>query len=149
MNVEDAAYHTVRDAPGGVDATATRMGKNARVLRSEVDPKVGTHKFGLADADRLMGLTGDLRILHAMAANHGRVVLPSEESAEALDLLSLVLAKQQAAGDFSQTLQRALADGQISHNELKAIEACAVSTIAAMNHLVRAVRALHESQKPS
>src|SRR5690606_4424393 len=79
MNVIDAAYSTVHDYPGGAEALAARMGKSAAVLRSKVNPNTSTHHLTLAEADEILGKTRDLRMLHALAANHGCVVLPADD----------------------------------------------------------------------
>lgn len=64
MNLQDAAYHTVHDYPGGTSALAVRLGKHTTTLNHEVRPPVGSSaKLGLVDAQRIMAMSGDHRIL--------------------------------------------------------------------------------------
>jgi hypothetical protein len=72
MNILDAAYHTVHDYPGGASALAPRLGKSHATLSHEVRPPANSQaKLGLRDAQRIMALTGDYRILQAQAAELG------------------------------------------------------------------------------
>jgi len=74
MNITDAAYNTVHDHPGGASALAPRMGiKSPAVLNSKVNPNTDTHHLTLAEASKLMALTGDFRILQALSAEHEKV----------------------------------------------------------------------------
>jgi len=65
MNTIDAAYHTVHDYPGGAEALAPRMGMSAAVLRNKVNPNNTTHHLTYAEAQRIVALTGDVRMLQA------------------------------------------------------------------------------------
>ena len=69
MNTRDAAYLTGHHYPGGVPALAARMGMDARELSRKLNPN--TSALSLDEAVVLMALSGDHRILHAMAAELG------------------------------------------------------------------------------
>lgn len=75
MNTKDAAYLTGHNHPGGVPALAARMGMDARELIRKLNPNA-IHGISLDEAEVLMALSGDHRILHAMAAGLGYVCQP-------------------------------------------------------------------------
>jgi len=66
MNVKDAAYMTGHHYPGGVPALAVRMGMDARELSRKLNPN-NAQALSLDEAVALMALSGDHRILYAMA----------------------------------------------------------------------------------
>lgn len=65
MNTRDAAYLTGHHYPGGVHVLAVRMGMDARELARKLNPNTGS--LSLDEAVVLMTLSGDHRILYAMA----------------------------------------------------------------------------------
>ncbi|WP_064746787.1 phage regulatory CII family protein [Lysobacter antibioticus] len=147
MNVSDAAHQTVKSYPGGAEALAPRMGMSGALLRGKVNPNSDRNHLTLQEADELMGLTGDYRILHALNAAHGFVATPAEAE-EGADLLTSSLAAQGGFGELALTLQQALADGVITSNELKQFEAIGASVQALVLRLVSSARAHHEASRP-
>lgn len=136
MNVNDAAYQTVHEYPGGAKALASRMDRIDRdgkvvefspvVLSSKVNPNTATHHLTLAEASTIMGLTGDHRILHALAAQHGYILQATERPTTGSIICSL-LAAGEAKGDLQGLVREAVQDGSISTNEAAAItRACAL-----------------------
>jgi hypothetical protein len=121
MSVRDAAYHTVHDYPGGSAALAPRMGKTPSTLCHEVAPRQmpgSTAKLGLLDAVALMEMTGDHRIMHAVAQRLGGMFVPlasvDDEARDASHLADL-------AREFAHVVEAvasSLADGRITDNEL-------------------------------
>lgn len=81
MNTIDAAYLTGHHYPGGVPALASRMGMDARVLSLRLNPNDAAHALSLDEAVVLMTLTGDHRILHAMANELGYVLTQQQGAA--------------------------------------------------------------------
>lgn len=79
MNTRDAAYLTGHHYPGGVPALAVRMGMDARELSRKLNPNTGS--LGLDEAIVLMTMSGDHRILHAMAEELGYVLAPQQGEA--------------------------------------------------------------------
>ena len=160
MNVSDAAYHTVRNYPGGAEALATRLTRidekgeqkcmAGAVLRSKVNPNTSTHHLTLAEADQIMAITGDHRILHALAGTHGYalVAVGAEQGAAATSLMQAVLGANAAEGSFDQKLAEALADDRISPRELAELTDLAVAQQAAMTRLVAKLSAVAASQRP-
>lgn len=123
MNPIDAFYHTVHDQPGGAESLAPRMGMSAAVLRNKADPKKECNKPLLADVDKIMGLTGDFRILQALAHKHGFLLLAAPEGAAECDMSVLESAMQTcvAQGNFMQSIHTALSDGRVDQKEVDAI----------------------------
>lgn len=78
MNTKDAAYLTGRNYPGGVPALAARMGMDADELNRKLKPG-HANGISLDEAEVIMALSGDHRILHAMAAELGYVCSPMPE----------------------------------------------------------------------
>lgn len=125
MNVQDAAYATVHDYKGGSVSLAPRLGMSDAVLRGKVNPNNDRNVLSLAEASKMMGITGDHQILHALAAEHGYVLQPIQGDA-AECLMSAVLASSAAKGDLAAVISAATADGVITPNELSDItRACA------------------------
>lgn len=79
MNTRDAAYLTGHHYPGGVSALATRMGMDTRELSRKLNPNTGD--LWLDEAVALMTLSGDYRILHAMADELGYTLAPQPDEA--------------------------------------------------------------------
>lgn len=145
MNILDTAHATVAEYPGGSEALGPRVGIVSGVLRQKVNPRVTTHHLSLLEASRLMAVTGDFRMLHALAAEHDHVVIPIAGDASDDSLLDLTLSQSQAQGEFAAALQQALADGAISQNEMKAIASAAAGKQAALTLLLRRVHEMHEA----
>lgn len=123
MNHLDAFHQTVHSAPGGCEAIAPRMGMSAAILRNKANPNSTTNKPTLDEADRLMGITGDHAVLHALAANHGYVCVKVEEGAEASDMavLEMITLVWQTNGEVGAAVNEALADGRITRQEVERI----------------------------
>jgi len=124
MTPEDAFYAVVHDYPGGAEALAPRMGYSAAVLRNKADPKKDSNKPLLRDADAVSGLTGDYRILQALAHKHGFLLVKAPHGAmESCDMAVLeeVVGLSVANGQYMVTIQTALADGKVDRMELAKI----------------------------
>jgi hypothetical protein len=144
MNVADAAHSVVHDYAGGAESLAPRVGIGAAVLRSKVNPNTQTHHLSLLEASRITGLTDDMRILHAFAAEHGRVVVKPGDADDASDMavLEVIAAMWSTNGDLGTAVHRALADGVLTTAELALIKAAAVShqqKIASLLHRLEAM----------
>lgn len=120
MNITDAAHKTVKDYPGGSEALAVRIGMSAAVLRNKVNPNNNTHHLSLAEASEIMGVTGDDRILHALAAEHGYVLRRTEGSPGG-SVVTALLAVAARQGNLAQAVSESLEDGKISQNEASEI----------------------------
>jgi hypothetical protein len=141
LNVADAAYETVHSYPGGSGSLGPRVGINSTVLNSKVNPNTTTHQLALAEADRIMGMTGDHRILHALAAQHGYALVRIEADDDT-DILAAVLNADAAKGDLSTLLREALKDKKLTAREFKGLAAASAAAQAALVTLMACARAL-------
>lgn len=141
MNVVDAAYLAVHTYPGGSESLGPRIGMSPAVLRNKVNPNCSTHHLSLAEADLIMAVTGDYRILHALAGNHGFILELAGHVADDAGVLSRVLEANAAKGEFAQVLQSALKDGTVTPNEYMALAKCAGSVQSTLVHLLQLLRA--------
>lgn len=123
MNPQDAFYHTVHSFPGGCEALAPRMDMSAAVLRNKANPNSTTNKATLDDADRLMGIANDYRIVVALAQKHGFTLTRVEEQAPSemsvFESMAGILAQ---FGEYSQEIHQSFADGRLEQHELNAID---------------------------
>ena len=125
MSLQDAFYDTVHDYPGGCESLAPRMKLTPAVLRNKANPNSATNIPSLQDADRVMALTGDYRILHAMAANHGHVAVRVDTQGHSGDLavLELVTRVWATNGNVGAAVDATLEDHVVELRELKKVRA--------------------------
>lgn len=148
MNVADAAHSVVHDYPGGSESLAPRLGMSAAVLRNKVNPNTASHHLSLVEASRATGLTGDMRILHAFAAEHGRVVVTPADGDDASDMavLEVMAATWSTSGDLGTAVHRALADGVLTQDELRLIKDAAYRHQRKLASLVTRLEAMAEPE---
>ncbi|OBV37706.1 phage regulatory CII family protein [Janthinobacterium psychrotolerans] len=125
MNVLDAFYQTVHAAPGGCEALAVRLGMSAAVLRNKANPNAAANKPMLEEVDRIMGITSDHQILHALARNHGYVCVKVDDTSTASDMAVLELVTQvwSTQGEVGAEISAVLADGRVERHELPGVRA--------------------------
>jgi len=150
MNICDAAHKTVKDYPGGAEALATRLisvndrgeekPMSGAVLRNKVNPNNATHKLGWEEASDIMSLTGDHRMLVALAAEHGfglhRLELPEDAGC----LTSTILETAAVKGQFAELLHECLKDKLITENELSGLQTAAAAVQSALIVLMSRLR---------
>jgi hypothetical protein len=147
MNILDAFHATVHsDKHGGCEAIAVRMGMNAGVLRNKANPNIATNHPTLEEADRLMGLTGDHRVLHALARNHGYVCVRMDEAEHASDVavLELVAKVMFTEGEVGREMYNALADGRVTQAELVRVRKAVKDAECALEQLLARAEGLAE-----
>lgn len=156
MDVLDAVYWTARSFEGGARALAGRMHTrdkidgalvpmNENTFTHKVNPNCFSHNVSVEEARDMMVLSGDYRILYAIAADTGHVVIPvgacseghtferiAQMAKEFGDVVSSVTEAQSASGDRGTA---------ISPNELSRVERDAVELMAALNRLLSNLRA--------
>jgi predicted RNA-binding protein (virulence factor B family) len=149
MNVLDAAQATVKAYAGGAESLAPRLGMSGALLRGKVNPGYDRNHLTLAEADLIMTVTDDHRILHALAHTHGYVLQRcdelEQEKADAQHRVDeLVLQLMQATGSFAGTIAEAREDGVITPNEAKdtskagmSVQKVVVDLVAAIQNQVR------------
>lgn len=124
MNYKDAFHKTVHSAPGGVEALAVRMGYTTGLLRNKANPNSTTNVLTMDDASRVMEITGDYAVLHALAEQHGFTLTKVEEQAPSeLSVFESMTGILAQFGQFSKEVHQAFADGRLEPHELKAIKA--------------------------
>jgi hypothetical protein len=146
MNLIDAAHKTVHDYPGGSQSLGPRIDMSPAVLRNKVNPNNDTHHLTLAEASEIMSVTGDHRILHALAAEHGYVLQKAENTTTEGTILQLLLRANAAEGDLDKALNDALADGRLTQNELKEVLAKNMAQASAQMALMRKLCAIVENR---
>jgi hypothetical protein len=145
MNLLDAFYNTVHNAVGGCEALAVRLGMSAAVLRNKANPNMEANKPLLVEADRIMGLTRDYAILHALAKNHGFVCVEIEEAgASDTALLELVAKVWSTNGEVGTEIMKALEDGRITKAELGRIHDAVKRTERALEGVFARVAGMAE-----
>lgn len=159
MSPQDAFYATVHDYPGGCESLAPRMvmvsedgtrrAMSSGVLRNKANPNSSTNHPTLADIDRVMALTGDYRILHALAANHSHVCIPVEADAQPCDMavLELVTHVWRTHGNVGAAVDKALADNIIEGHEVSDISSAIYAHIQALNLMLARIKDLQEPSK--
>lgn len=147
MNATDAADATVHDYPGGSESLAPRLGMSAAVLRNKVNPNNDRNHLTLAEAGRLMMVTGDHRILQAMAAEHGYAMHKVDGAEPGESIMSNILSLGMREGEFAKTLRDALADQIISDREMKEITDAYFATQATQIALIHRLRAAKETSE--
>jgi hypothetical protein len=120
MNPKDAFHQTVHTTPGGCAALAVRLGMSPTILRNKANPNSSVNVVTIDDIDRVMELTEDYSVLHALAANHGHVCVRVEEGAPVPDMavLEMVTMVWQTNGQVGAEVNQALADGKITRDEI-------------------------------
>lgn len=124
MNIHDAAHLTVHDYKGGSESLGPRVGISPAVLRNKVNTNNETHHLTFKEADRIVGVTGDFRMMQAWAHQHGFLLIKAPEACGAssdMAVLEQVVGLGVANGQFMQTINAALADGKVDQQELSAI----------------------------
>lgn len=148
MNILDAAHKTVHAYPGGSEPLALRIGMSAAVLRNKVNTNNTTHHLTLAEASEIMGVTGDDRILHALAAEHG-YTLQRIDTPEHGSVLTALLAAASLKGKLAAIIAEALADERITPNEARQIAEVCGDTQALLAQVAQHARAAAERGMPA
>ncbi|NYE62205.1 hypothetical protein FHW58_003420 [Duganella sp. 1224] len=144
MNISDAIYKTVRDAAGGPEVLAVRMGLRTQILRNKANPNSDTNYFSPLELDTLMALTADTGILQAYAINHGYTLIRTEQEVDSSDMAVLeMLAKvMSSTGDVGAELYATLADGKVEQHEVEKVEAVAVRAKMSLDALVSRLKGM-------
>lgn len=133
-----AAFNLVADYPGGATALGPLIGKAASTLSHEVDLAYTGAKLGLHDAGKLTLVSGDLRIVRAFCALAGGRFqpLPRQQGEAPANPLAALGSMAREFSDLVSEAGAALADGQVTPNELQRIQREAGDLLAALNHLM-------------
>lgn len=114
MNLADAVYNTVHDAPGGAQSIAPRIGLSAQVLSNKVNPNHHYNVLSLKEASKIMAVTGDYRILESLCQEHGFMLvrIPHEPIGD-FDLLQIITAIWKEVADVGATTGHILSDVRV------------------------------------
>jgi len=145
MNIIDAAHATVHDYLGGSESLGPRVGISPAVLRSKVNPNKDTHHLTLVEADRIMGLTGDMRMLQTLAHTHGFLLVKAPEACSTesdMNVLEQVAGLMVANGAFGKEIYEALADGGVDETEMQRIERAGRGVMTAVAEVKQRIRGM-------
>lgn len=146
MNTHDAFHETVHSAPGGCEALAVRLGMSAAVLRNKANPNAAANVVALRDVERVMALTGNYAVLHALAQNNGHVCIAVENDAAASDMavLEMVTKVWSAGGEVAAEVHATLADGVVEPHEIARVEQAAYRTVQALHAMIARLKGMAE-----
>lgn len=139
-DVFDAAYRVAHDfKPDGAVGLARRLGKNPGTFLNKLNPHQETHHLTLGEAVAMSVAAGDPRIAQAFAFELGGVFmkLPPRAGASDLELLTLMLQRDEAGGRFASTVERCLEDGEVSARDWKEIRAAGSAYLGAFMALMQ------------
>jgi len=146
MNITTAADLTVHDYKGGSEALGAVIGMSPAVLRNKVNPNNTTHHLTLAEADRIVRMTGDVRILAAFAHGNGYLLVKAPDSCGENDMsvLEQVAALMIAHGRFGHEVYDALADGGVDQQEMQRVDAAGRALMEAVAGVARRLSGMAE-----
>lgn len=148
MNILDAAHKTVHAYPGGSESLAPRIGMSAAVLRNKVNTNNTTHHLTLAEASEIMGVTGDDRILHALASEHGYTLQRADSPVHGT-VIAALLAAASLKGKLASIVAEALQDERITPNEAREIAEVCGDTQAVIAQVAQLARAAADRGMPA
>ena len=121
--VERAIYETAHEYPGGARALAERMGVRPGTFNNKCDPAMAGHRVNLDEARRMMQITGDHRILFAVARELGYACVQVGDYSQVSDmeLLNAWADWDAERGETVQVIRNALHDHAISGDEIERI----------------------------
>lgn len=121
MNITDAAYAVAHDYPGGTESLAPRLDMSGAVLRNKVNPNNTTHHLTLAESLKISLITGDYRIVQALARELGLAVIaiPAAENCADADVIEMMAKSLQTHGEIGREITKTFADGKVERHEAR------------------------------
>lgn len=117
-----AVFDTVHDN-GGPTLLGQKIGIPPRILANKANPKQQYNKLSLEEALKLQLITGDHRILHAMARALGYVLVPMDMPPPSdVELLTLYANWQDETGKVHHAIAKAFEDRRVTPAEQVEIE---------------------------
>lgn len=117
-----AVFDTVHDN-GGPTLLGQKIGVSPRILANKANPRQKYNQISLQEALKLQLITGDHRILAAMAQALGYVIVPMDEAPPSdVELLTLYAQWQDETGKIHHAIASAFEDQRITHAEQATIE---------------------------
>lgn len=154
MNLLDSARRLAKAYPGGIDALAQRMGKNPATLRHELAGATG-YKLGAEDLEEMtllaMGAhqSNALVALATFNANCGQMTIPLPQALAGSDddCMRHVAGVAKEFSDLVQAVSLRAADGEISDNDLAAIDRELSELVASTHGMREALGRMHQAGK--
>lgn len=148
MNAKDAFHQTVHAYPGGCVALAARMDVSATILRNKANPNNSANVVTIDDIERVMSLTENYAVLHALAETHGFVLTKLEDQpASDMGVLENVTSIWQRLGDVANEVHKTLEDGRVEPREVDAVRAAVFKAFRPMMQLIERLNGM--SEKPT
>lgn len=122
VNFEQALYAAGRDMRGGLTALAAMMPLNYNTLSHKLNPLKPNHNLKLAEIERIVQLTEDVRIIEILARPIGVAVFklhPVNTSDKALKSAGRLLSKM---GEFVAELANGANDNVWQREEVELLE---------------------------
>lgn len=117
-----AMFDTVHDN-GGPTLLGHKIGIPPRILANKANPRQVYNKLSLEEALKLQLITGDHRILHALARALGYVLVPMDMPPPSdVELLTLYAQWQDTTGKVHHAIARAFEDRRVSPAEQTEVE---------------------------
>lgn len=145
MDVLRAAYLVAHEfKPDGAVSLAKKMGVSPGTFSNEVNPEQETHKLGLGRAVAMTTSSQDFRILHAFADTCSHLAIPKPDFSQVSDkaLLDLFLERDRRIGEFAETIEKALDDGEVSKRDADEINDAAYALAASVLELAARLKGL-------
>jgi hypothetical protein len=147
MNAKDAFHETVHAYPGGCGALASRLNMSPVILRNKANPNSVANVVTIDDIDRVMALTENYGVLHALAEAHGFVLTKLEEQPKSdMDVLENVTSIWQRLGDLASEVHKTLADGRVEPHEVDSVRAASLKAIRPMLQLIDTLEGMSEKR---
>ena len=148
MNITAALHRAVHKFEGGTVGLADLMKISVSSLLHKVDPRYRGAHCSPDEFAEICTFTGDMTPLYALCARlrHQAIPLDLPEGTPCANELAKAMKE---ASDVFMRASKALEDGKVTENELRATEREVLEAIGAMTHLAKSLRQLHESQRPA
>lgn len=145
MNTMDAAFNVAHEYPGGAKQLGARIGLTD--LSDRVNPNLGHRLLGLEHAVRMQLISGDYRVLYAMALelrHYPPVPMPDLVPGEEPCLQTLAELVREV-GDLITEVSKDLADGKVKNHELAAVKQKWGELVSTGQHLIAQMTAMNEA----
>ncbi|WP_374335095.1 phage regulatory CII family protein [Methyloversatilis sp.] len=144
MTPDQAFFNVVQDYVPGVKALAESIGRAYQTLLNKANPNMPTHEPTLSDVRKVTTVTSDLRVIEALAAEQGAVVvrLPEVPDCSRQDLLQHVLTCNKEFADVFAELQEDMRDGKLRAHEFERLQVQVNESIAAHLELLEQARSM-------
>lgn len=139
---EVAAFQTVNQWPGGARALGSVVGINGSVLSHKVSLTDYANQLTVPQARMVMQATGDYRMLMGLAQDLDHVCIAVKGLSDAATLERSIAQATREFGEFLSAVSEAVADREVTPNELRRIDRELGEHQAAVNRLRAACAAL-------